>query len=203
MNKRLLKLPNILLIRTGITSLDIQCRVWGCLDIPLAPEGESQMDQTAGHLASRGVYAVVSAPGLASRQSAKLLAEAWKSKKRVEDGLQNIDFGLWHGKSINELRETQPRILKCLEERPEMVCPPNGEPVLDFRVRILATLESLGSRYGNRQIAIVAPGPVSAVIRAIYLGHSSFDENGTAIWWDSTTLSVWHEFSGRESALAT
>jgi len=193
----------MILIRTGITTLDIQFRVWGRLDIPLAPEGEVQLDQTAGRLATRGVYAVVSSPGLASRQSAKLLASAWRSKRRVETDLQNIDFGLWHGRCIGELRETQPRILKCLEERPDLVCPPKGEPVQEFRARIHGVLESLGRRYGNRLISIVSPGPVTAMIRAIYLGHTGFDECGTNLWWDSTDQPVWYEFSGGQEVLAS
>ncbi len=192
------RFPHIFLIRTGVTSLDLQGRLCGRLDIPLAPEGEYQIDRVAEQLASRSISLVVSAPGMASVQTARRLAMVWKSKTRAIEELVNIDFGLWHGRCIDELHSTQPRVLKCLEERPETVCPPQGEPVALAQSRVSAALERLGTKYGNRLLAVAVPGPIAAIVRAAYLGQHELDETGMGLWWESTEQRGWFEFPGNK-----
>jgi broad specificity phosphatase PhoE len=195
-------LPHILLVRSGVSALDLQGRISGRLDVPLAPEGEYHVSQLVTELAGQPVAAVVSSTAMTSVQTAEVLAKVWKVRLRTMPELANVDFGLWHGRCVEELQQTQPRILKCLEESPELVCPPKGEPIVEARKRIRTALAALGSKYGNRLVAVTVPGPVAAMIRGLYQGRQDFDETGISLWWDAVGQESWFEFSSRQLALA-
>jgi phosphoserine phosphatase len=195
-------LPHVLLVRSGVSTLDLQGRISGRLDVPLAPEGEFHVAQLAAELAGQPVAAVVSSTAMTSVQTAEVLARQWKVRVRALPELANVDFGLWHGRCVEELQQTQPRLLKCLEESPELVCPPKGEPIVEARKRVRAVLAGLGSKYGNRLVAITVPGPIAAIIRSLYQGRTDFDETGMSLWWDAVGHESWFEFSSRQHALA-
>lgn len=195
-------LPHVLLVRSGVTTLDLQGRISGRLDVPLAAEGEFQVGQLAAELAGHPVAAVVSAPGMSSVQTAEVLAAQWRIRPRTLADLANLDFGLWHGRSVEELQQTQPRLFRCLEENPELVCPPKGEPIVEARRRVRKALSMLGKRHGNRLVTVVVPGPIAAIIRGLYLDRNDFDETGAALWWEPLSREAWFEFASRSTALA-
>lgn len=163
-------LPNLLLIRTPATELDQQGRICGNLDVPLCEIGLRQARETAAILASRKVAMVYRAPCLAAEQTAELLAKNWRTKIRVEYALENVDFGLWHGRQWAELKANQPRLYKLWTEHPETICPPGGEPICDVRARIVAFLQRIGKRAKDQTVAIVASAPIASIVCSEYQG---------------------------------
>lgn len=198
-----LQFPGMILVRAGVTCLDLQGRLTGTLDLPLAPEGEYQVQQMVEQLQGRPIGAVLSAPGLAALSTANPLARAFRLRPRVLEGLENIDFGLWHGRCADELQQTQPRLLKCLEETPDAVCPPQGEPLKDFRERIRQALAELPSKYSGRLVAVVVAGPVAAMIRSLHSGRNDFDEIGLGLWFDAVSQAGWIDLPAGKSSLST
>jgi broad specificity phosphatase PhoE len=88
-------------------------------------------------------------------------------KFRRVDGLHNLDHGLWHGKMIEEMRQTQPRLYKLWQDNPETICPPEGEPISAARQRAQATLVKLLKKHKDGVIALVAPEPLASVFRSV------------------------------------
>lgn len=164
----------IVLVTPGSTDLDDQGRIKGTLNIPLSSNGENEVRETAEQLLSVDIEAIYCSPCLAAQQTAQQLSHDGKIKVKIDDNLLNLDHGLWHGKRINELKETQPRLFKQWQEHPETVCPPGGETVETARQRVVRLLKKIRKKYKTGFIAIVAPEPLSSIIRSA-IEHSEIE----------------------------
>lgn len=156
-----------LLIRPGSTELDEQGRIKGRLNIPLSQHGAGQVAKTVGELAGFAIRAIYCAPVICCEQTASALANSRRMKYRRVDALHNLDHGLWHGKLIQEVRQTQPRIYRLWQENPETMCPPEGESVAAVRQRVLVALVKLMKKHKDGVIALIAPEPLASVCRSI------------------------------------
>ncbi|MEZ6095202.1 MAG: histidine phosphatase family protein [Pirellulaceae bacterium] len=141
--KQILNADNLILISTPSTELDLQGRFSGRLDVPLAEQGLAQAQSTAIELANSGIQVIFRAPTMAAKQAAALFSREWRAKVRVERDLENIDYGLWHGKTLGELKRTQPRVYTSWLHHPESICPPSGEPISAVMNRIDEALDRI------------------------------------------------------------
>jgi probable phosphoglycerate mutase len=160
-------MTRILLIRSGATDFDEQGRIKGTLDIPLSFEGTAQIVQLVKELADTPIDHLYASPCRCAMQSADVIAQARKLKVRKLLELQNLDHGLWHGKLIDEVKHSQPKVYRQLQERPETVCPPEGEPVGAALDRVRSALSKLLKKHKTGTIALVVPEPISSIVRSI------------------------------------
>ena len=161
---------NLVLVQPGSTELDEQGRLIGSLDIPLSVQGESQVRELVEKFEDQEIGLIVCAPSLAAQQTAQQLSRNGSIKVRVDENLANIDIGLWHGKAIEELKETQPRIYKQWREQPQTVTPPEGESVELAADRVRKTLRWISKKNRNMTVMIVAAHPLAAIVQAEALG---------------------------------
>jgi broad specificity phosphatase PhoE len=154
-----------LLVRAGSTDLDIQNRILGSLDVPLSQSGVQEIEATSNELRQHKINAIYTSAGLAARQTGKILSRNGNIKLRVAEKLTNLDCGLWHGKSIDELKETQPTLFRQWKDHPEFVLPPQGEPLSHVRERVAALLSKICRKHKSGMIVIVAPNPLLGIIR--------------------------------------
>ena len=157
----------ILLIRPGSTDFDEQGRIKGTLDIPLSAHGAEQVARTVGDLMGVTIGAIYTAPAICCEQTASALAASRQMRVKRIDGLHNLDHGLWHGKLIQEVRETQPRVYRQWQENAENMCPPEGESLASARGRVSAALVKLLKKHKDGVIALVAPEPLASVCRSV------------------------------------
>jgi broad specificity phosphatase PhoE len=156
----------IVLVRPGSTDFDEQGRIKGSLDIPLCGAGECQVAQMVAHLANTPLDYIYASPGKSAQQTAALLAKARRLKVRTLERLENLNHGLWHGKLIDEVKQTQPKVYRQWQEHPETVCPPGGEPLEAAQERVRSTLVRLLRKHTSGTIALVAPEPLATLIRS-------------------------------------
>lgn len=157
----------VVLIRPGSTDLDEQGRIKGTLNVPLSLHGAEQVAKAVGELAGLQIDAIYSAPDACCQQTASVLANQRDVKIKRIDNLHNLDHGLWHGKRIDEVRQTQPKAFRQWQANPEAVCPPSGESVTSARIRVAAALVKLIKKHKDGVIAVVASEPLASVCRSI------------------------------------
>jgi phosphoserine phosphatase len=154
-----------ILVRAGSTEFDDQGRILGSLDLPLSDHGMEEINRTAEELTGIPIDSILSSACQAAQQSATLIAARFGIKVKVEKKLTNLDCGLWHGKSLEELRETQPTIYKQWKEHPEQVCPPCGETMGTMQSRVCSIIKKTRKRFLSGVVVMVAPEPLLSVIR--------------------------------------
>lgn len=160
----------ILLVRPGSTDFDEQGRIKGTLDIPLSEVGALQVGRIVAELHDTPIDYLYSSPCRAADQTARSLAADHKLKVKVLDEFQNLDHGLWHGKLVDEVKHSQPKVFRQLQDHPETVCPPDGEPVSAALDRVRAALARLIRKHKAGTIALVVPEPLASMVRSV-LSH--------------------------------
>ncbi len=156
----------IFLVLPGATDLDSQGRIKGSLDVPMNSDGDAQARRTADELSDESIAVVYCSPCLSARQTAEQLSHDGSIKIKVIEELRNLDRGLWHGKLIEELRESQPRVYRQWSEQPETVRPPGGETLEDANKRVARIVRKIRRRHKSGSIALVVPEPVASLLRS-------------------------------------
>ncbi len=70
-------------------------------------------------------------------------------------GLREQDWGVWTGRSVNELRITQPGIIEAQEQRGWDFTPPGGESRKEVLSRVLTALIETTRGYDGQRILLV------------------------------------------------
>ena len=157
----------MIVVRAGSTDFDEQGRIKGTLDIPLSEAGQGQVGRLISELHATKINHVYASPCKSAQQTAESLAADHKLKVKTLDELQNLDHGLWHGKLIDEVRVSQPKVFRQLQDHPETVCPPQGEPVGTAVERIRTLISRLLRKHRSGTVAMVVPEPVASFVRAV------------------------------------
>src|SRR5438067_1195363 len=155
----------MLVVRSGATEFDEQKRIKGTLDIPLSEAGQGQVGRLITDLHGTTITHIYASPCRSAQQTAEVLAADHKLKVKTLDELQNLDHGLWHGKLIDEVRVSQPKVFRQLQDHPETVCPPQGEPVGEALERVRAAVSRLLRKHRSGTVAIVVPEPLASFVR--------------------------------------
>jgi probable phosphoglycerate mutase len=154
----------IVLVRPGCTEFDQQGRIKGTLDIPLSEDGSHQAAEMAQQLNGFQLDTVYSASCRSAQQTAALIASPRRLKVKVLEDLHNVDHGLWHGKLIDEVKQTQPRLYRQGQEHADSICPPRGEPIAAGRERVRRVLGRILKKHRSGELCLVAPEPLASVI---------------------------------------
>ncbi|WP_425617026.1 histidine phosphatase family protein [Anatilimnocola sp. NA78] len=157
----------ILLIRSAATDFDEQGRIKGTLDLPLSDVGTAQAVRLVAELQQVAIDYFYSSTCRCAVETATQLAHSRKLKVKQLADFQNVDHGLWHGKLVDELKHTQPRVYRQLQEHPETVCPPEGEPVGMAQARVRVGIDRLLRKHRTGTIALVLPEPLFSLARNV------------------------------------
>jgi probable phosphoglycerate mutase len=79
--------------------------------------------------------------------------------------MHNLDFGLWQGLQVGEVRHKQPKVYRQWQEQPENVCPPEGEMLEQAEDRVRSAMTKLLRRHKEGVIAMMLPEPLASLVR--------------------------------------
>jgi broad specificity phosphatase PhoE len=188
----------IVLVRPGCTDFDQQGRMKGTLDIPLSNDGSKQVSALAERLREFAFDAIYHAPCASARESALMISQTRRVKPKLVEELRNIDHGLWHGKRIDEVKQTQPRVYRQGQEHGDSICPPGGEPIANGRERVQSWLTKLVKKTRQGIICCVVPEPIASVL-ASEIQHSEFED----LWEAELDDAQWQVFEVESHADST
>ncbi len=167
----------IVLVRHGQTVWNREVRFCGRADLPLDDLGLRQARATGRYLSERWpVVAVYASPMRRAMQTAQAMAaiaaidDAHGLTVQTFDGLLDIDFGEWEGRSPAEVEDRYPELLQAWFEAPHTVQVPGGESLADVRGRVIAGLESIIKRHPGQSVAMVGHTVVNRVLLCAVLG---------------------------------
>ena len=158
-----------LLVRPGSTDFDEQRRIKGNLDIPLSDSGKTQVAGIVAQLHDTPIDFIYASPTRCAQQTAESLAADRRVRFKTLDDLENLDHGLWQGKRIDEVKTSQPKVFRQLQDHPETVCPPQGEPVGSAIDRVRGVIAKLIRKHRDVTVALVVPEPLASLVRSLLL----------------------------------
>ncbi len=165
----------VYLIRPGATDFDEQGRIRGTLDIPLCKGGKEQVARVAEELSDHELDCIYTAPCQAALQTADALAMKQDVKVKRLIKLKNLDHGLWHGKLMDEVKTSQPKTYRQLQEHPESVSLPEGESIEEARGRARQSLNKLLKKHKQGAIALVVSEPLATLVGSLLADRSLGD----------------------------
>jgi probable phosphoglycerate mutase len=167
----------IYLVRHGRTSLNAQGRFRGRQDLPLDDRGFVEASEAASRLAGAGVRAVYTGPLLRSLQTAEVIAWASGVELFVEQGLIDLDHGVWTGLTWEEAGRAEPEALSRFREEPRHAAAPGGESMPEVESRTLVALTWIAEHHGGEAAAAVSH---EVPIRLVIAGLAEIQ--GPAFW---------------------
>jgi probable phosphoglycerate mutase len=170
----------IIAVRHGETAWNVDARIQGQLDVGLNDTGRWQARRVGEALAGEKITAVYSSDLGRAHQTAQSISEVTGVAVVPEEGLRERSFGIFEGKTFDEIHEIWPDHAHNWRKRiPEWEPPEGGESLIQLRERVTRTLQALAARHPGEQIVVVAHG---GVLDAIYRVATGQEVNSPRTW---------------------
>ena len=154
----------IIAIRHGETAWNVATRIQGQLDIGLNALGRWQAGQLAKALVEEHFQAIYSSDLLRAWDTAISVGDAVKMPVQTVNALRERGFGVFEGKTFEQIGELWPDQALQWRKREPGFAPEGGESLIDFRDRIVNAVSQLAAAHMGQQIAVVAHGGVMDVL---------------------------------------
>ena len=167
-------MTNIILVRHGQTAWNRVERFRGHADIPLDETGLRQTQATANRIAAQWeIVAIYAGPLLRTIKVAEATAQLFNLTVQVEDGLIDVDCGLWQGLTLNEVQQGWPAEFQSYLYSPGDFSFPGGESLEAARLRAMKHVEDLIAYHPGQTIMLVNHTALNRLILLSVLGLDS------------------------------
>ena len=136
----------------------------GCrTDQPLSDKGWAQLRQVTAD-GSDDWQRVVCSPMRRCQEFAEEASQRLGLPLRIEEGLRELDFGAWDGLPMERLWAEHGDEAKAFLNDPLSLTPPDAEPIIQFRERVLESWNSLLADHAGEHLLLIAHGAVNRLI---------------------------------------
>ncbi|MFQ5407028.1 MAG: MSMEG_4193 family putative phosphomutase [Anaerolineales bacterium] len=162
-------MAHILLIRHGENEFTKKGKLAGWIPgVHLNDAGRRQAAALAEHLARFPIKAIYSSPLVRTLETARPLAEAKHLQVKKCQGIGEVRYGTWQGKSLKVLRRR--KLWPVLQQRPTAAQFPGGETMRAVQARAVEAVEEIAAGHRKQLVAVFSHGDVIRMILAHYLG---------------------------------
>ena len=161
-------MTTFLLIRHGAHLLGGETIAGRMPGVRLSPLGEAQAAGLVGRVGGAPIRAVYSSPVERCVQTARPLAAHLGVDVAVAEGLTEIDFGAWTGRTLEELRPLAG--WKRWNAFRSGARPPGGESMAEVQGRVVREMERLSGEHPDECVALFSHGDVIRAAVAYFLG---------------------------------
>lgn len=140
----------------------------GHLDDPLSELGWQQLRKATSK--QQHWQQVISSPLKRCADFANELAKSHNIPLKIDSQFKEVSFGLWEGKTADEILATDAVNIKRYWNDPINTTPPNGESLLSFEERIATAWENLLLEFQGQHVLLVCHAGVIRIILCQLLG---------------------------------
>ena len=189
-------MSTLYVMQTGRTTWEDQARVESTAGASLTDQGAQKVQDIANELRNRKIGVVYASEGEAERQTATLAAKILGLKVRTDTNLRELDYGLWQGLTIEEIKRRQPKRHRQWMESPASVCPPGGETLSDAQQRLRHAVREILKRQKGVSFLLVLRPVMVGLLRCLLSG-----EEIDTLWSHVDPALTWEEHSADERNL--
>ncbi|HWB18994.1 MAG TPA: histidine phosphatase family protein, partial [Phycisphaerales bacterium] len=171
------------LIRSGQSPWQLEGRLQGQTDLPLAPQSKIIVMNAAGELKRSGPKMIHHPGDEAATETARMIGGALKARLKAEDELADPNLGLLEGLTYDEFEERYPTRYKQWKDDRISLVPPEGEEFITARSRVFAAVAKIMKRSRSGDAGIVVHDEAWAFLRAWLRGreHTNGQANGSMV----------------------
>ena len=163
----------------------------GALDPELMQEGLDQAELVAQECTKFGADILISSPLTRTRQTAEIIARTTGLDATFDEAWQELSFGSWDGKSIEEVQAEDPDGYQAWLNS-SSVAPAGGESYDEASIRIEGALERLVAEYpGKKIIAVTHNGVIKTAAKIAVGGPSDAVFHMDVTPCSITSVSIW------------
>lgn len=173
-------------IQAGRTEWSEQTRIDSTVGVPLSPAGASATREIATELAGRNITAIYGSHNESDRQTAQIVADVLSVRPHASEDLRELDYGLWQGLRIEDIKHRHTRVYRQWLEAPMTICPPEGEALHEAQGRVVAAIEKIVRRHRDQNVLAVLHPLVAGLLRCRLIGI-----NLSNIWENVNWMGTW------------
>lgn len=140
----------------------------GQLDDPLSELGWKQLRTTTAN--KQNWQQIITSPLKRCAEFANELAKTHSLPLQAEAEFKEISFGLWEGKTADELLEKEADKIKKYWNDPVNFTPPQGENLLIFEKRIINAWGNIINEFQGKHVLLISHAGVMRMILCHILG---------------------------------
>ncbi|MGB2799417.1 MAG: histidine phosphatase family protein [Dehalococcoidia bacterium] len=163
-------MTRFVLIRHGQTGWNKEARFRGRIDIDLDETGMRQAQAVGERFAQSELAAIYSSPLKRAMATAEPIGQRLSLQVVPLEGINDMNFGSWEGRSIDEVKEQDKELFDLWRYSPEKLSIPGGETLDDVRQRVAATVDDLAAKHENDTVLLVTHRVVCKVLLCHLLG---------------------------------
>ncbi|MDM9580699.1 MULTISPECIES: histidine phosphatase family protein [unclassified Nostoc] len=157
-------------LRHGQTECSRNNSFCGSIDSELTPEGLEMAKAFADAYTSKDWTAIFCSPMQRTVLTAKPLYEAIGIEPQLRDGLKEINYGLWEGKTPEVImREYHDDYIRWSAD-PAWNAPSGGEMAVTIAYRALQVIEEIKQNYSSGNVLVVSHKATIRIILCSLLG---------------------------------
>ncbi|MGF1665822.1 MAG: histidine phosphatase family protein [Acidimicrobiia bacterium] len=137
--------------------------------VSLGDAGLEIARRTAANLATARIDVVYASPIERTWETALAVAEPHKLSPISHDGLLEVDYGDWSGRTLASLYKL--KAWKIVQTTPSRMVFPNGESLRGAQERAVAATESIAAAHRKKTVALVTHADVIKAVVSHYLGQ--------------------------------
>lgn len=147
-------MQTIFLVRHAYTAWNDAGRYLGSTDIDLDAAGYSQAERLGAWATTADIDTIVTSPALRAANTAAVVGARIRVEPHRDDRLRELDFGMAEGRTLAELRASDPDAVTRFEADPVAHPLPGGEDSVAAVARIRAAIADLLATRSARALVI-------------------------------------------------
>jgi broad specificity phosphatase PhoE len=158
------------LVRHGQTVWHAENRYAGISDVPLDDTGRAQAAALAEWARRQQFDVIACSPVSRARATAAPVADALGLSPEIVPELREVDYGMAEGRTLAELRESDPDVAAAFMADPVRHVFPGAEPPAAAAERVLGALRALIERHRGASVLVVGHNTVLRLALCSWLG---------------------------------
>lgn len=161
---------NLYFLRHGETVASKTGGFCGTSDVDLTPEGKIMAEDFAVAYSHFKWTAIFSSPMIRTISTAKPLCETVGIEMQLRDGLKEIDFGQWEGKTPAQVNRDYHDDYVRWQSEPGWNAPLGGERAIDIARRSSEVIEEIEATYKDGNVLVVSHKATIRIMLCSLLG---------------------------------
>lgn len=164
-------MATVYILQAGRTEWSDAGRFESAVGVPLTEAGAAAVREILEELRGRSITAIYSSSEPAECQTAQIVADQLGIKRVCREELRDVDYGLWQGLLVEEVRHRYAKAYRQWRDAPADGRPPGGESFSEAQERIFEAVWKIAKRHKDKSVLLVLKPIAAALLKCRLTGQ--------------------------------